>query len=188
MDGLFHGKPYFLMDDLGGKPLFLETPIWYHGKRWEFHSFSLCNHHPINVPQLRHFAKNQPFSLSTESSPLLTCLYYTIIIYTPSIIHMSMCMVMVRLCLCVCESSPHGLCSLFSTLTEASNTSQAMRLCPLARAPLELNDAVPPHQKQNSPMGWGVRGWKCAILCATRLPYIDDSHWLAILPWTFHSA
>ena len=27
MDGLFHGKPYFLMDDLGGPPLFLETPI-----------------------------------------------------------------------------------------------------------------------------------------------------------------
>ena len=25
MDGLFHGKPYFLMDDLG-VPLFLETP------------------------------------------------------------------------------------------------------------------------------------------------------------------
>ena len=25
MDGLFHGKPYFLMDDLGGPPLFLET-------------------------------------------------------------------------------------------------------------------------------------------------------------------
>ena len=26
MDGLFHEKPYFLMDDLG-VPLFLETPI-----------------------------------------------------------------------------------------------------------------------------------------------------------------
>ena len=26
MDGLFHGNPYFLMDDLG-VPLFLETPI-----------------------------------------------------------------------------------------------------------------------------------------------------------------
>ncbi len=26
MDGLFHGKPYFLIDDLGA-PLFLETPI-----------------------------------------------------------------------------------------------------------------------------------------------------------------
>ena len=23
MDGLFHGKPYFLMDDLGGFPIFL---------------------------------------------------------------------------------------------------------------------------------------------------------------------
>ncbi len=29
MDGENHEKPYFLMDDLGGKqPLFLETPIW----------------------------------------------------------------------------------------------------------------------------------------------------------------
>ncbi len=28
MDGLFHGKPYFLMDDLGVPP-FLETPIIY---------------------------------------------------------------------------------------------------------------------------------------------------------------
>ena len=27
MDGENHGKPYFLMDDLGGNPLFLETPI-----------------------------------------------------------------------------------------------------------------------------------------------------------------
>ena len=27
MDGLFHGKPYEQMDDLG-VPLFLETPIW----------------------------------------------------------------------------------------------------------------------------------------------------------------
>ena len=27
MDGLFHGKPYEQMDDLGGKTLFLETPI-----------------------------------------------------------------------------------------------------------------------------------------------------------------
>ena len=28
MDGLFHGKPYFLMDDLGGKttPIFGSTP------------------------------------------------------------------------------------------------------------------------------------------------------------------
>ena len=25
MDGLFHGKPYEQMDDLGGPPLFLET-------------------------------------------------------------------------------------------------------------------------------------------------------------------
>ena len=30
MDGLFHGKPYFLMDDLG-VPLFLETPICWVG-------------------------------------------------------------------------------------------------------------------------------------------------------------
>ena len=32
MDGLFHGKPYFLMDDLGGfyTPIFGSTPIWYH--------------------------------------------------------------------------------------------------------------------------------------------------------------
>ena len=29
MDGLFHAKPYEQMDDLGGPPLFLETPIWY---------------------------------------------------------------------------------------------------------------------------------------------------------------
>ena len=28
MDGLFHGKPYEQMDDLGGKPILLETPIW----------------------------------------------------------------------------------------------------------------------------------------------------------------
>ncbi len=29
MDGLFHGKPYEQMDDLGGKnPYFLETPIY----------------------------------------------------------------------------------------------------------------------------------------------------------------
>ena len=27
MDGLFHGKPYFSMDDLGVFPLFLETPM-----------------------------------------------------------------------------------------------------------------------------------------------------------------
>ena len=27
MDGENHGKPYFLMDELGGNPLFLETPI-----------------------------------------------------------------------------------------------------------------------------------------------------------------
>ena len=27
MDGENNGKPYFLMDDLGGPPLFLETPI-----------------------------------------------------------------------------------------------------------------------------------------------------------------
>ena len=27
MDGLFHGKPYEQIDDLGGPPLFLETPI-----------------------------------------------------------------------------------------------------------------------------------------------------------------
>ena len=27
MDGLFYGKPYFLVDDLG-VPLFLETPIY----------------------------------------------------------------------------------------------------------------------------------------------------------------
>ena len=27
MDGLFHGKPYEQMDDLG-VPLFLETPQW----------------------------------------------------------------------------------------------------------------------------------------------------------------
>jgi len=27
MDGENNGKPYFLMDDLGGNPLFLETPI-----------------------------------------------------------------------------------------------------------------------------------------------------------------
>ena len=26
MDGLFHGKPYEQMDDLGGFPIFLETP------------------------------------------------------------------------------------------------------------------------------------------------------------------
>ena len=26
MDGLFHGKPYEQMDDLGGPPLFLEIP------------------------------------------------------------------------------------------------------------------------------------------------------------------
>ena len=30
MDGLFHGKPYEQMDDLGGFPIIfgLETPIW----------------------------------------------------------------------------------------------------------------------------------------------------------------
>ena len=28
MDGENNGKPYFLMDDLGGNPLFLETPIY----------------------------------------------------------------------------------------------------------------------------------------------------------------
>ncbi len=28
MDGLFHGKPCEQMDDLGGPPLFLETPSW----------------------------------------------------------------------------------------------------------------------------------------------------------------
>ena len=27
MDGENNGKPYLLMDDLGGPPLFLETPI-----------------------------------------------------------------------------------------------------------------------------------------------------------------
>ena len=27
MDGENNGKPYFLMDDLGENPLFLETPI-----------------------------------------------------------------------------------------------------------------------------------------------------------------
>ena len=33
MDGLFHGKPYFLMDDLGGfTPIFGSTAIcWFHG-------------------------------------------------------------------------------------------------------------------------------------------------------------
>ena len=30
MDGLFHGKPYEQVDDLGGFPIFLETPIWFH--------------------------------------------------------------------------------------------------------------------------------------------------------------
>ena len=30
MDGENNGKPYFLMDDLGGPPLFLETPILFH--------------------------------------------------------------------------------------------------------------------------------------------------------------
>ena len=29
MDGENNGKPYFLMDDLGGPPLFLETPSWW---------------------------------------------------------------------------------------------------------------------------------------------------------------
>ena len=35
MDGLFHGKPYFLMDDLGGFPIiFGSTPIsWNEGKQ-----------------------------------------------------------------------------------------------------------------------------------------------------------
>ena len=28
MGGENHGKPYFLMDDLGGNPQFLETPIY----------------------------------------------------------------------------------------------------------------------------------------------------------------
>ena len=28
MDGENNGKPYFLMDDLGETPLFLETPTW----------------------------------------------------------------------------------------------------------------------------------------------------------------
>ncbi len=33
MDGLFHGKPYEQMDDLGVFPLFLETPIWNFAKQ-----------------------------------------------------------------------------------------------------------------------------------------------------------
>ena len=37
MDGLFHGKPYLLMDDLG-VPLFLETPILFNSP---FHFFSI---------------------------------------------------------------------------------------------------------------------------------------------------
>ena len=28
MDGLLHGKPYEQMNDLGGPPLFLETPTY----------------------------------------------------------------------------------------------------------------------------------------------------------------
>ena len=28
MDGENNGKPYEQMDDLGGPPLFVETPIW----------------------------------------------------------------------------------------------------------------------------------------------------------------
>ena len=35
MDGENNGKPYFLMGDLGGKPLFLETPI-YLDFPWDF--------------------------------------------------------------------------------------------------------------------------------------------------------
>ncbi len=43
MDGLFHGKPYCLIDDLGGPPLFLETPIcqmdwqFFSGTTWRLH-------------------------------------------------------------------------------------------------------------------------------------------------------
>ena len=40
MDGLFHGKPYFLMDDLG-VPLFLETPICLSNG-----GFSMVMYHP----------------------------------------------------------------------------------------------------------------------------------------------
>ena len=47
MDDLFHGKPYFLIDDLGGPPLFLETPIYIktvtnfgiHHQFFRFHMF-----------------------------------------------------------------------------------------------------------------------------------------------------
>ena len=41
MDGENHGKAYYLMDDLGGNPLFLETPIWvyhiYHFYKFTWH-------------------------------------------------------------------------------------------------------------------------------------------------------
>ena len=40
MDGLFHGKPYFQMDDLGGGPIFLETPAYKYLKKFTFSYFS----------------------------------------------------------------------------------------------------------------------------------------------------
>ncbi len=36
MDGENHGKPYEQMDDLGGFPIFLETPIYLHLQSGDF--------------------------------------------------------------------------------------------------------------------------------------------------------
>ena len=68
-----------------------------------------------------------------------------------------MCMVMVKMLACVyrirmdlVHFSQHKV-----LLAEASSIFQAMRLWPLAPAPLELNDAVHPHQKRKLPDGLG---------------------------------
>ena len=67
-------------------------------------------------------------------------------------------------------------------LAEASSTFQAMRLSPLAPAPLERNDAVHPHQKRKLPEGLGRGGGGSAVhpMChpftGTSMILIDLSH------------
>ncbi len=89
----FHGKPYFLMDDLG-VPLFLETPIWRWWKSfmknncdsnmqksnqiWRIYQFEQCNNNTMILQYMRSSMISSSHTLQNVADPCSRCWSATI--------------------------------------------------------------------------------------------------------------
>ena len=128
----------------------------------QLHHF--CGWNP-RVPKLQYHEGNSSPYIWYCNSITIYLLIFTVYVQCTLI---PVCMVMVNICeyACMCIEYAWNLVH-FSQhkvlLAEASSTFQAMRRCPLAPAPLELNDAVHPHQKRKLPEGLGRGGGGSAV-------------------------